>query len=434
MFTTVLQIVILLLLILANGFFAMSELAVVAARKSRLEQLAQAGHARAKAALALANNPNRFLATLQVGVTFIGIIAGAYGGVTLAEKLVGPLSGIAWLAPYSRGVAVAIVVILTSFFTLVLGELVPKRLALNSRERMAMLTAPVMQGLAYVSAPLIWLLGQSTEAVLRLLRVRPSAEPPITEEEIALLLEQGTQAGVFEAAEQDMVESVFRLGDRQVARLMTPRPDIVWLDAGDPPEEIARKLQESGYSRFPVGEGNLDNLLGVAQAKDLLVRYLQGGALDLGASLRAPLYVPENLPAPRVLEAFKSGGTHLALVVDEYGSIQGLVTLNDVMQAIVGEAATESAAEPEAMQREDGSWLLDGMLPVDELEDLLGLAPLPEEERGRYHTLGGFVMAQMGRIPQAGDYFDWGGWRFEVMDMDGHRVDKVLATPPKNPL
>jgi putative hemolysin len=231
-----------------------------------------------------------------------------------------------------------------------------------------------------------------------------------------------------------MVESVFRLGDRQVARLMTPRPDIVWLDAGDPPEEIARKLQESGYSRFPVGEGNLYNLLGVAQAKDLLVRYLQGGALDLRACLRAPLYVPENLPAPRVLEAFKSGGTHLALVVDEYGSVQGLVTLNDVMQAIVGEAATESAAEPEAMQREDGSWLLDGMLPVDELEDLLGLAPLPEEERGRYHTLGGFVMAQMGRIPQAGDYFDWGGWRFEVMDMDGHRVDKVLATPPKNPL
>jgi putative hemolysin len=209
---------------------------------------------------------------------------------------------------------------------------------------------------------------------------------------------------------------------------MTPRLDIAWLDAEDAPEEIARKLRESGYSRFPVGEGSLDSLLGIAQAKDLLVRYLEGGPPDLRANLRPLLFVPENLPAFRVLEAFKAGGAHLALVVDEYGSVQGLVTLNDVMEAIVGEVASEEPTESEAVRREDGSWLLGGMLPVDELEDLLDLAPLPDEERGRYHTLGGFVMAQMGRIPRAGEHFDWGGWRFEVVDMDGHRVDKVLAT------
>jgi putative hemolysin len=230
-----------------------------------------------------------------------------------------------------------------------------------------------------------------------------------------------------------MVESVFRLGERRVAAIMTPRPDLVWLDVADSPEEIARKLRESGYSRFPVSEGSLDHLLGVVAAKDLLLRTLEGEAPDLRANVRPPLLVPENLPAPRILEVFKTGGAHLALVVDEYGSLQGLVTLNDVMEAIVGElASSEPAAESEAVQREDGSWLLDGMLPVDELGDLLELGALPGEERSQYHTLGGFVMAELGHIPRAGDHFTWGGYRFEVMDMDGHRVDKVLATPLPN--
>ena len=433
MSSTAWQILVLLLLILAGGFFALSELAIVASRKARLQRLVQEGNARAKTALALANAPNRFLATSQIGMTVISIVAGAYGGITLADKLAIPLAKVVWLEPYQHGVAVAIVVIVTSFCTLVIGELVPKRIALNSRERMALRVAPIMNALSYLASPLVWLLSHSTDAVLRLFHVRPSSEPPVTEEEIALLLEQGTEAGVFEAAEQDMVESVFRLGERRVAALMTPRPDIVWLDAGDAPEAIAQKLRASGYSRFPVSEGSLDNLLGIAQAKDLLVHYLEGGPLDLRAHLRAPLYVPENLPAPRVLEAFKTGGAHLALVVDEYGSVQGLVTLNDVMQAIVGEAANEQSDESEALRREDGSWLLDGMLPVDEFEDLLELLPLPEDERGHYHTLGGFVMAQMGRIPHAGEHFHWGEWRFEVVDMDGHRVDKVLATPLTNP-
>lgn len=428
MSSTALEIVILLLLILANGFFSMGEMALVAARKARLERLSQEGHTRARVALDLASNPNRFLATIQIAITLVAIISGAYGGVTLGEKLGVVLAERGWAEPYGHAVGVGVVVLLTTFLSLVLGELVPKRLALTLGERVALAVAPTMQRLAVLASPFVWLLGHATEGVLRLLRVRPSTEPPVTEEEIALLIQQGTEAGVFEESEQDLVESVFRLTERRVAAMMTPRPDIVWLDIEDPPAEMARKMRESGHSRFPVSEGSLDSLLGVALAKDLLPAYLEGSIPDLRSSLRPALFVPENLTAPKVLEAFRSGGAHLALVLDEYGSIQGLVTLNDVMEALVGAGATEEGApEPEAMQREDGSWLLDGMLPVDELADLLELGTLPGEERGHYHTLGGFVMAEMGRIPRAGEHFDWGGWRFEVVDMDGHRVDKVLA-------
>lgn len=428
--SAVAQIIVILLLILVNGLFAMSEIAVVSARKARLKQRAEAGDHRAKAALELAETPNRFLSTIQIGITLVGILAGAFGGATLAKDLGACLSRIPALKPYGEAIGLAVVVLATTYFSLVIGELVPKRLALNSPERIAALVAAPMRALSLVAYPAVRLLGLSTELVLRILGIRPSAEPPVTEEEIKVLLEQGTEAGVFQEVEQDMVESVLLLDERRAASLMTPRPEIAWLDIDDPPEEIRRKLITSPYSRFPVCQGSLDNVLGEVEARDLLARSLCGEPFDLRAMLQKPLYVPETMPALKVLEAFKKSGTQMALVIDEYGSIQGLVTLKDILEAIVGDIpSAEELAEPQAVRREDGSWLLDGMLPIEEFKELLRIEELPGEEQGLYQTIAGFVITQLGRIPMAADHFEWGGLRFEVMDMDGNRVDKVLVTP-----
>jgi putative hemolysin len=312
----------------------------------------------------------------------------------------------------------------------VIGELVPKRLALNDPERIAVAVAGLMRALSVLASPLVRLLSFSTDLILQLLGVRPSLEPPVTEEEIKVLLEQGTEAGVFEAAEQDLVESVFTLGDRRASALMTPRHEVAWLDVEDPPEVLEQKIVACPYSRFPVAQGSLDNVLGEVDAKDLLARSLAGEAFNLRALVRKPLYVPEIMPALKVLEVFKQSGTQMAMVLDEYGSIQGLVTLTDILEAIVGDIpSAEELAEPPVMQREDGSWLLDGMLPIDEFKELFQLGDLPGEEQGLYQTLAGFVMSQIGRIPAPADHFEWAGFRFEVMDMDGARVDKVLVVP-----
>ena len=424
------EILIVLLLIVANGLFVMSELAIVSSRKVRLQNLANHGNAKARVASELANSPNQFLATVQIGITLLAILSGAFGEAAISKRLIPILGLIPSLAPYRDAIATVIAVLIITYLTLIIGELVPKRLALNNPEPIALIVAIPMRMLATIAAPVVHLLSASTDVIVRLLGMTPSTDPQVTEEEIRVLIEQGTEAGTFEEAEQDMVERVFRLGDRPVSALMTPRPDIVWLDLEDSAEENRTKMTDSAHSRFPVCQSGLDNVLGLIFVTDLLGRCLSGQQLDLTGSLRQPVFVPESTRGLKVLELFKQTGIHMALVVDEYGVIQGLVTLNDIMVEIVGDVPSiDELEEPQAVQRDDGSWLLDGMLPVDEFLEIFDLAQLSGDHRGNYQTLGGFVITHLGRIPAAADHFDWEGMRFEVMDMDGNRVDKVLVVP-----
>jgi putative hemolysin len=424
------EILIILVLIIANGVFSMSEMAIVSARKVRLQQLANQGDAKARVALKLAESPNHFLSTVQVGISLIGILTGAFGGATIASRLAIYVKFVPFLARYSEPISFGIVVLLITYLSLIVGELVPKRLALNNPERIASIVAIPMQALAAIGSPIVFLLSASTDLILRVLGITASTEPQVTEEEIKILIEQGTEAGTFEEAEQDMVERVFRLGDRPVSYLMTPRPDIVWLDLDDTAEENRQKMVDSAYSRYPVCQAGLDNVLGVIPVTDLLARSFRGEPLDLTMGLRQPVFVPESTRGLKVLELFKQTITHMALVVDEYGVIQGLVTLNDIMSEIVGDVpSTDGQDQPQALQREDGSWLLDGMLPVEEFLELFGMEEWESEERGSYQTLGGFVITHLGRIPAAADHFEWQSMRIEVMDMDGNRVDKVLVIP-----
>lgn len=420
-----------LLLIMANGVFAMAEIAVVSARKARLAQQANEGNAKARLALAFANAPREFLATVQIGITLIGILAGALGGATLAQPLAASLRRVPWLGPYSDALGLGLVVCSIAYCSLVIGELVPKQLALHNPERIAAAVAAPMRLIARLASPAVWLLSASTTAMLRVLGGRPASEPPVTEAEIKVLLQQGVQAGVFAAAEHEMVQAVFRFGDRRAGALMTPRTAIVWLDVNDPPQDIQRRLTESVHSRFPVGQGSLDQVVGVVHAKDLLAQSLAGQPVDLTHSLRPPVFVPEHMSAPHVLELFKRAGMPLALVVDEYGGIEGLITLTDMLEAIVGDLPAEEGmpVEPSAIQRDDGSWLVDGMLSIDTFKDLFHIPHLPGEDAGAYHTVSGFIMMYLERIPVPAEHFDWDGFSFEVLDMDGHRVDKVLVVP-----
>jgi putative hemolysin len=424
-----LEVTIIALLILANGVFAMAEIAVVSARKAQLQQRADEGDDRALAALKLAESPNRFLAAVQVGITLVGILAGAFGGATIAENIAAMLQGVPALARYGEAIGLAVVVICITYFSLVIGELVPKRLGLNHAERVAALVAGPMGALARLASPVVRVLDASTNFFVWLLRIRPSQDPVITPEELKVLINQGTESGVFEEVEQEMLEGVLHLGDRTAGMLMTPRTKIVWLDVEDTPAEILEKLRSSHRSRFPVTQHDTDNVIGVVRAKDILIQSLEGGTIDLHKILRMPVFVPETMPAPQVLEAFKRHGAHIALVADEYGSIQGLVTHNDILESIVGDIPTAGEAPPAgAVRRADGSWLVDGLLSIEELVEALDLPPLPGHDEAAYQTVGGFVLHQLKSIPTAGQFFDWERWRFEVMDMDGRRVDKVLVT------
>lgn len=426
-----LEIIIIFLLLVANGVFAMSEIAVVVARKIRLQQLADSGDKRAQTALKLAKNPNQFLATVQVGITLVGILAGAFGGATIAKNIAPYLNTFPILAPYSQLIGVGIVVVVITYLSLIIGELVPKRLALNNPERIASMMARPMQFLSKIAFPLVRLLDISTDVVVRLLGVKPSLEPAITLEEIKVLIEQGTESGIFEETEQDMIENVLRLDERPAGAWMTPRTKIVWLNIEEPLEDIQRKLVEYHYSRFPVAKGNLDNIIGVVRAKDLLVQSLTRQPLDLQVLLRPPLFVPESMSALNVLELFKEKGTHVALVTDEYGGIEGMITHNDILEDIVGHIPTagEPSSEPQAQQRKDGSWLVDGLLNIDALKAIFEIEQLPDEQDGKYHTVGGLIMSQLHGIPMVGQYVEWQNLRFEVVDMDGRRVDKVLIIP-----
>lgn len=422
------EIIIILGLILANGLLAMAEIAIVAARKARLQQRAEEGDEKAGIALELAKNPGDFLASVQVGITLVGVLTGAFGGATLAKQISIWVANFPRLTPYSDAIGVGLVVILITYFTLVLGELVPKRLALYRPEDIAAAVAGPMRVTALLISPFVRLLSASTNLVLRLTGVKPSSEPPVTEEEIRVMLDQGTQAGVFAEAEQDMVEAVFRLGDRRVGKLLTPRPEVVWLDTEEVADITQSKILGSVYSRFPVAQGSLDHVIGIVQSKDLLDNLLSGKPLDLLGSLYPPLFVPESMPALKVLELLRHSKVHIALVIDEFGGFQGLVTLFDILESIVGEIPESGErSNLEVIQREDGTWLVDGMLPIDEFKELFHLSELPDESRGYYQTVGGFIMSFLGHIPAASDHFEWSGIRIEVMDMDGMRVDKVLV-------
>lgn len=422
------QILLILLLIVANGVFAMSEIAVVSSRKARLRERAEAGDEGARRALEMAEHPNRFLSTVQIGITLVGIFAGAYGGATLARHLDAYLQRFSWLAPYSEGMALALVVAAITYLSLVVGELVPKRIGLNHPEKIASRVAGPMHLLSVVASPLVKLLSASTEGLLRLLRVRKANDPPVTEAEIAALLEAGAAAGVFEHEEPELVERVFWLGDQRASGLMTPRHRLIWLDVEDSPEENRETMIRNRFSHYLVCQGEVDRVVGMVRVKDLLPDLLAGKPLELGGMLRKPLFVPEGMRALRLLELFRESGIHLAVVIDEYGGVEGLVTVNDLLEEIAGSVTADT--EPGVVRREDGSWLVDGALPMEEVWERLELPERRDTAREEYHTLGGFVIAALGHIPAAGDRFEAQGLRFEVMDMDGHRVDKVLVSPP----
>lgn len=423
-----LELAAVLFLILLNGFFAMSELAVVSARKIRLQQMAEEGRRGAAAALLLQEDPSRFLSTVQIGITLIGVINGAVGGATLADRLSPVLEAVPAFAGYGETLAIAIVVMAITYLSLIAGELVPKRIALNKAEVIACFAAPIMRSLSRATAPFVWLLGASTEAMLKLLRVPEKAEQTVTEEEVKSLIAEGTASGVFDPGEKRMIEGVMRLADRTVRSLMTPRPEVMWLDIDDEPENIKREIREAGHSRFPVCRGDFDDVMGVVHTKDLLNSLLLGGKFDLRAVVRDALIVHDGTEVMRLLDLFKQSGEHMAIVVDEYGTVEGIATLTDVLEGIAGELPDDGGEDSDIVRRADGSLLIDGMMAVEEVEAHLGLKSLRDEDSG-YHTLAGFLLFKLGRIPTAGEHADHDGYRFEVVDMDGRRIDKVLVSP-----
>ncbi|MCE5286983.1 MAG: hemolysin family protein [Pelosinus sp.] len=430
--STSLEFFLIFILVLANAVFAMSEIAIVSSRKVRLEKKAEKGSRGAKAALAMANEPTQMLSTMQAGISIIGIFTGAFSGATIAHRLAAQLKAIPAIAPYSEGLSLVLVVSIITYLTLIIGELVPKKIALANPEPIAARLAVPMQLFAKCAAPLIKILSGSTELVVKILGIKESAEPLVTEDEVKNMLEQGAQCGTFEKAEQDMVERIFSLSDMRVSALMTPRTQVDWLDIEDTNEQNLALLLEMNYSRFPVAKGSLDEVIGVVYTKDLLARKLKGLSLQIEGVVREPLCVPKNIKAFKVLEMFKQTGIHMAFVIDEYGGFLGLVTINDILEHIVGDIPSLHAGEePEIVQRDDGSWLLDGMVSVEQLKELFNMEELPGEDD--YQTLGGFIFSYIGYIPQTGEHFVWKNLRFEVMDMDGARIDRVLVYPMEKP-
>jgi putative hemolysin len=421
------DIAILLLLILLNGAFALSEMALVTARKGRLQPLSDQGDAAAAAALRLAQEPTRFLSTVQIGITSISILNGIVGEAALAPPLAQWLQSIGLDGRPAGYLSTGIVVVLITYFSIVLGELVPKRLGQINPEAAARLVARPMQWLALAVKPFVKLLVGSTELVLRIFGVRHTAAPRVTEEEIRALLIEGAHEGVIEADEHAMVRNVFRLDDRQIGSLMVPRGEVVYLDADLPWEENLKRIGGSEHTRFPVVNGHWGSLLGVISARQLLAKaVVLGQTPDLHSDLHPPVYVPESLTGMELLQNIRNSGVQLVFVVDEYGEVLGIVTLQDVLEAITGEFKPQTPTDAWAVQREDGSWLIEGLMPIPELKDRLHIQAMPEEDR--YHSLAGMLLVLLGRVPQAGDHAEWDGWRFEVVDMDGKRIDKVLAS------
>jgi putative hemolysin len=424
-----LDILIILLLILLNGVFAMAELALVSARQVRLRKAAAQGDRGAARALALAAQPGRFLSTTQIGITLIGVLTGAMGSATLAAHLGKQLVRWPWLAPYADGIALAIVVVAITFVSLVLGELVPKQLALSRPEWLAARIARPMALLSRMVAPAGWVLSATSAAVLRLIP-KPPEQAGGTDEEVKLLLEEGLAAGQVHPTEKQIVDRTLRLAERRVAAVMTPRPQVEWLDLDDPPEALRRQMRESRHGRFPVGHRETRQVAGVIEVGDLVKAALAepaGAPVDIMAAVKAALYIPDTATVPAALETFRQSGAGIALVVDEYGEFQGVLTPSDLLESLVGEMGRAGdPVENPIVMREDGSWLVDGTVPVEELQDAIGLAALPEP-RG-YDTAAGLVLDRLRRVPRAADSFELDGFRFEVVDMDGRRVDKILVS------
>lgn len=424
----------LVFLILLNGLFAMSEMALSASRKARLQVMVEAGEPGAQAAMDLHDDPTKFLSTVQIGITSIGVLNGIVGEAAFSEPLAAWLSQTFHLAPRAAGItATGLVVVMITVLTIIFGELVPKRVGQMFPETVASLVSRPMQGLSMATRPLVALLTVSTNAILQLLGMRGDGSRAVTSEEIAASLEEGVDAGVIEAQEHQMVRNVFRLDDRQIGSMMIPRAEIVWLDVADPPEQVLQAITTSGHTRFPVCRGSLDDVQGVVNAARLLQPLAQGQSLDITAQMQPPVFVPETLSGMELLEHFRVSRTDLVFVVDEYGAVQGVITERDLLEAITGEFGAPSDEDAWAVRRSETSWLLDGLIPVPELKDRLELKELPEEGRGRYNTLAGMIMLLLGRLPRTADRVDWEGWRFEVVDLDGKRVDKVLVERIETP-
>jgi putative hemolysin len=422
------DLVLLLLLIVLNALFAMSEMAVVSSRKARLQRMADDGHPGAAAAQRLNDEPSGFLSTIQVGITTIGVLSGVVGEGLIAVPIAHWLSGFATLEPYATGLSVALAVIIITYLSVVIGELVPKQLALRAPERIASFVARPMLGFASLTRPFVWSLSSSSDLLVRLLGGRRTEEPPVTDDEIKVLMEQGAEAGVFHESEQAIVSNVLRLDEQRIGAIMTPRMDLEAIDLDDGEAVVRGRIAESPHARVVVCRGGLEHILGVLRVGDLLRPALQGEPINVELHLSPPLYLPETISTTQLLETFRKERLQFGLVVDEYGDLQGIVTLTDVLTAIVGELPeTDESGEMDAVRREDGSWLVDGSLGLERLKQLLDIDALPDEEERSFHTVGGFAMHQLGRIPAVADHFEVAGHRFEVMDMDRNRVDKVLV-------
>jgi putative hemolysin len=425
---TFMEILLLIFLIFINGLFAASEIALITARRARLARLAEEGDRSAAVAIELHDEPTRFLSTIQIGITSIGLLNGIVGEAVLAAPFAKRLQSLGMDQEASQIVATVLVVVVITYVSIVIGELVPKRIGQLNPEGIARIVARPMQVLALITRPFVRLLSLSTDALLGLLGQRHQTTQGVTEEEIHAMIDEGSEAGVIEEQEREMVRNVFRLDDRQIGSLMIPRSDIVFLDIEQPLEENMHCIASSDHSRFPVCRGGLHDILGILATKQLLTQQIQGNRTDLTAHLQPAVYVPESLTGMDLLSHFRASDTQMVIVVDEYGEVQGLVTLQDVLEAVTGEFQPRSSEEAWAVQREDGSWLLDGLIPIPELKDCLEWKSVPEEDRSRYHTLSGLVMWLLGRLPRTADIVRWENWQLEVVDLDGRRVDKVLAS------
>jgi len=424
------NILIIFILFFFNAIFAMYEIAMVAARQTRLEQRVEDGSQGAADALELLADPNQqYLSTVQIMITLIDTLAGGIGGALLSRPLAEVMKDIAWLAPYADTVSLIVVVVIITYFSIVLGELIPKRLAVSKPENVVTRLSPIIKLLTRVFRPLTKLLSSSTNLGLKILHINTDMGPSITEDEIKSYIEQGRDIGVIEESEREMVSGIFRLGDRRVEALMTPRLEMAWIDINAPMDQIWRQLLETPHSRIPVADGDLDNVLGYIQIRELIGRSKLDSDLDLNQFILEPIYLPENMAALKALDNFQTSGVHLAIVVDEFGGITGMVTDYDILEAIVGEIPEDSSdTDYLAVQREDGSWLFDGLIVIDQLKEILDISNIPGEEKGMFQTLSGFVMSQLGRIPKTGAKFIYENYTFEVVDMDGRRVDRVLVS------
>ncbi|MGF7119290.1 hemolysin family protein [Methanobacterium oryzae] len=422
------EISVIFILVILNAAFVISETALVSSRKIKLQIMVNEGNKRAETALDLINNPNQFLSTVQIFITLISIFAGTFGGATIAQRLNAYLTELNLFNPYIEIISVVIVVLIITYLTLIIGELVPKRIAIDNSENIAVKVAKPIQILSNIATPIVYFLSSSVELVLKILRVKEPEEEEIAEEQIKLLIEEGRKTGEFEKAEEEMINRIFELDERRINTLMTPKTEITWLDVNESEEKILERIFESKHSILPVSEGYLDNFLGVVQVKDIIKTCSLGNKLDLKRHVKEPLIVPESSFALNVLKQFKKTAedVHIAIIVDEYGDIEGLITLYDILEAIVGDLPTTE--ELKAVKRSDGSWLIDGLINIDEFKPIFGIEELPNEETSNYQTLAGFIITYLGRIPNTGDKFMWNNFNFEIMDMDGYHIDKVLVS------